>query len=229
MNAAEAIWYLQDNRAAIVEAAHLPATGLVQEAYAALLQPGRVHVQSLAGLGAQLPLMGDETTEHYLWRLHEAPFLDRYAIVRRALLSNVWLELPDKLAAVLIQEASEALESAPARLVSVKQVTAARRVNIVTDDEKAERVFLRAIEYGGGGILEIQSNATGPLIEPDPIGTLSRAMLSQCRWRLSPGWWCVQPGGQRTGNRNTVTAPPRPLAPNPGDETPQPSGEAPQP
>jgi hypothetical protein len=227
VNAAEAVWFLRDNQAAIVKVAHLPASGTLQEAYATLSQPARAHVQALAGLAGQLPLIGDEFLDDYLRRLHNEPFQDRFAAIRRAVLSNVWLELPYRLAEVFIQEASEALESAPARLVSVKSVKLARRVNIVTDDAKAERVFLRGIDYGGG-VLEIQSNATGPLIEPDPIGTLSRAMLSQCGWKLLPGWWCVQPGGQRTGSTNTVSAPLRPLAPNPGVETPQPPGEVPQ-
>ena len=227
MNAAEAVWYLRDNRAAIVKAAHLPARGKVQEAYAALSQPARAHVQALAGLAGELPLMGNETLDDYLRRLHNEPFLDRFAAIRRAVLSNVYLELPFRLAEVFIQEASEAWESAPARLVSVKPVSMARRVHIVTDDKESERVFLRAIEYGGGGVLEIQSNLTAAAIEKDPVGTLSRAMLSQCGWKLSPGWWCVQPGGQRTDNRNAVSAPLHPPAPKP--EAPQPPSEAPQP
>jgi hypothetical protein len=99
----------------------------------------------------KLPLMGDETLEDYRGRLRDAPYLDRYAVIRRAVLSNIGLELPFQLAEVFVQEASEACESAPARLVSVKAVVAARRVHIVTDDDNADRVFLRAIDYGGRG------------------------------------------------------------------------------
>jgi hypothetical protein len=150
----EAMTIIQYQSDAIVKNAHLPARAELLEAYSAFRQPTRVHLQALAGLGERLPLMADEeTVDDWLQRLVAAPFLDRYATIRRALLSNVWLQLPVQLADVFIKEASEAKESAsvPARLVSVKSVVAARRVHIVTDDERSERVLLRAIDYGGGG------------------------------------------------------------------------------
>jgi len=198
----EAVWIIHNHQADIRKAAHLPpADKELISAFAAIKQPARVHVQALAGLGGLLPLQGPETTpEQYHARLHNAPFQDRFETIKKALLSNIFLELPSPIAQVFIQEASEALESVPARLVSTKQVKAARRVHIVTGDG-SQRVFLRAVEYGGEvSSLEIQSNFTGAAIERDPIGTLSRATLSWCGWRLEPGWLIVQPaGGYRAG------------------------------
>jgi hypothetical protein len=227
IGAPEAMWIIQGQQEAIVKAAHMPATGELLDAWSAFRQPARVHLQALAGLGQQLLDMGDEAIDAWHARLRDAPFLDRYATIRRALLSNVWLELPHQIAEVFVQEASEVLESAPARLVSVRMVVAARRVHIVTDDEKSQCVFLRAIDYGGGGgPLEIQSNVTGAVIERDPIGTLSRKMLAQCGWKLLPGWWIVQPSSQRAENGESARL--RRPSPKPGGEPPKPLDETPK-
>ncbi len=193
----QALKLISDRQANIVLNSHFAHPQWLRDAWNVFQPPGREHLQALAGLGLQLPVAHDMTDGELKAVIHRAPYLDRFATIMRATMSNIWLDLHPALTAVLKQEANEALESAPARLVSEKSVVLARRVHIV--DENSERVFLRAIDYSGGP-LDIQSNVGGLVIEPNPIGQLSRAMLDECGWRLEPGWWWVQSGGQRVDN-----------------------------
>lgn len=193
----QALKLISNQQATIVQYSHMSHPRWLRDAWNVFPPPGRQHLQALAALGLQLPVAHNMTDAELLRAVHRAPFLDRFATIMRATISNVWLDLHPALTAVLKQQANEALESAPARLVSEKSVSLARRVHIV--DYNSERVFLRAIDYGGGP-LDIQSNVGGLVIEPDPIGHLSRAMLDECKWRLEPGWWWVQSSVQRTDN-----------------------------
>jgi hypothetical protein len=198
MDVPTAISIIEGIQPEIMRAPHLkPEKPELVQAYRTFPQPARVEVQALAGLGELLPKMRPGSDEKaYLIRRNNRPSENRFANIARALLSNVFLELPPELVDVFVQEASEALESGPARLVSsVPQVKWARRVHIVTDDG-SRHVFLRAVQFGEfAEELEIQSNFTGPAIQRDPIGTLSRATMLESRWHAEPGWWVVQPPG----------------------------------
>lgn len=221
-----AMTIIEHHRDIIELAPHLPPQGELADAYRTFKQPIRAHLQSLIGLGKALPLMGDESLEHWNVRVGQAAYIDRYATIKQAVTSNIWVDLSGGFTDVFAQEATEALESASARLISIKKTVLARRVHIVTNDNNSDLIFLRVIEFGPTGLLELQSNFTGPCIDREPVGRLARAMLDSCGWKISAGWWIVQPGGIRAANDL------RPIAvalPKPEVEIPQPDSLPPQP
>ncbi|MEY9185775.1 hypothetical protein ABIG06_007330 [Bradyrhizobium sp. USDA 326] len=193
LNPIAAMNVIHRHRDAILEAPHVPADGILSAAYNAFPQPIRAHLQALAGLGYQVPRQtGDLST--WLHDLHDAPISDKYRLIRQALRSNVWIQVPREVSEIEVQETEGLCALAPMTLISVQSPIEARRIHVVSKTEQL--IFLRVTEYGNNGILEIHSNISGPLGEPNPVGRLSRATFGAAEWMAKPGWWIVRDGNE---------------------------------